>query len=157
MNRITQEDLPALREEIKRRRAKLDQEAVERELTRPLADPVAAWREGMKPFDELRAERARTRERRLATPRPPSTDEIDERVRAIVAAEKEYIISVVTEAVGGFIGGELKETDAELGKIKREVSTLRAQLADAKMALQTTRGEIKNLVDRDDNVLRLKR
>jgi hypothetical protein len=139
MDRI---DLPELRERHKVRMAEFQREVVERELTRPLPDPGEAWRAKS---EQARAEREREKRRLAERPPAPSMDSIDARVRKLAAAERAYILSVTSEAIGEFLGGEAKRFNGEIADLKREVAALRASIADVKMTLQTSRGENRNL------------
>jgi hypothetical protein len=141
MNEFEREDLREQRERHKQRMADFQRGIVERELTRPLPDPIEKWREKS---ERARAERERAK-RRLAAPPPAPSPSIDERIRAFAEAERRYILSVTSEAIGEFLGGEARKFDGAIGELRREVAALRASIADAKMALQTTRGETRSL------------
>jgi hypothetical protein len=114
------------------RKAEFQRELVDREIATPLPDPIDAWREKIAPFDEMRRKRQRAKERRLAAPPRVPTDLIDERVRALAEAERRYILDIVTESVGSFVGTALKETDEEIKRLKDDVARLRDELAAAR-------------------------
>src|SRR6516164_11627216 len=141
MNEFEREDLREQRERHKERMADFQRGIVERELTRPLPDPMTEWREKS---ERARAERERAK-RRLAAPPPAPSPSMDERIRILIEAEKRYILDVVSESVGEFFATEAKRFDDANADLRREVAALRASIADAKMALQTTRGETRSL------------
>jgi hypothetical protein len=143
-----QEFMREQREEHKRRMAEFQRGIVERELTRPLPDPIDAWREKS---ERARAERERAK-RRLAAPPAQPQPSIDERIRALAELERKYIFDVTAEAVAGFFATEAKRFDGAIAELRREVAALRASIADAKMALQTTRGETRSLERSLDSV-----
>jgi hypothetical protein len=115
----------SLRESNKRKMAEFQRDIADQAMSAPLADPIETWRESMVDFETAREQRERAKERRLNRPRPPA---IDERVTALVAAERQYILDVVSNSVGEFVGGEMKAMDGELRRLRREIAELKQRL-----------------------------
>jgi hypothetical protein len=119
----------------------------ERFLTGPLEDKHARWRADAEAATrqreaaqaELRREAERERDRR----RPPSIDwrVIDERISALIEAEKRFIFDAVGEALGEFVGRETQALRAGIAALKSELTRLRRDIDGVTRALESARAD----------------
>jgi hypothetical protein len=138
MNRITREDLPELRELHRERMEKFQRGLVEREMTRPLPDPLIKWKADA---EKAERDRAAARAEIARRPPPPSPDfeVIDARIRAAAAAERRHVLDVTAAAVGEFCGAELRQVSGEIRELRSALAKLRSEVAMLSRALDAAR------------------